>query len=286
MPRHVLLASAGAVALAGAAFAAEPLPPPPPPPPVFTWTGVYIGINAGAHWGGQNIYFDATDTSSLAVGGGIGVTEGLGLRPEVGTHGASGFIGGGQIGYNYQINSIVLGIEADIDGATGTLGQTFVGSNAAIGFPEALITTSSQQLDWLGTLRGRLGWTPLERAMIYVTGGLAFGQSTASFADINGVAIPPLFDFASSSRHVGWTAGGGVEYALPGPWSNWSLKVEYLYYDLGISSATVFYQNIDLTGAHEFSSITGRMRQNGNIARAGLNYKFNWLAPAPVIAKY
>jgi outer membrane immunogenic protein len=286
MLRHLSLASAGAVALAGAALAAEPLPPPPPPPPVFTWTGFYIGVNAGGHWGASDIFFDATDTSSLAVGGGIGVTQALGLRPSVGARGASGFIGGGQIGYNYQINSIVLGIEADFDGATGTRTDTVVTSNAVLGFPGPLITTSSQRLDWLGTLRGRIGWDPIGGLMLYVTGGLAFGESRASFADINVSAVPVLFDFASSRRNVGWTAGGGAEYALPGAWSNWSLKVEYLYYDLGRSSATVFYQNIDLTGRPEFSSITGRVRHNGNIARAGLNYKFNWPAPPPVVAKY
>ena len=287
MLRQVLLASAGAVALSGAAFAAEPLPAPPPPP--FTWTGFYIGINLGGHWRGSSSFdFTSTDTSSVLVGRGLGADQFFGVIPLTGTHGAAGFIAGGQFGFNYQINSLVLGVEADVDGATGRATQIAVLNNVPAGFTDLVTTTSTQQLDWLGTLRGRIGWTPFERVLLYGTGGLAFGNSTSSFSvvDLNLLAAAPLFDFASGSRQVGWTAGGGLEIALPGAWSNWSLKAEYLYYDLGTSTATVFFQDIDTAGNPEFSTLTGRIRHTGNIARAGLNYRFNWPAPAPVVAKY
>ncbi|MGH6848604.1 MAG: outer membrane protein [Methylocella sp.] len=293
MLRCTLLASAGAMALTGAALAAD-LPsraPPPvflPPAQVYSWTGLYVGINAGYHWGGSTSQFTTTDTDGDAVGGGLGAAQDFGLIPTTGAAGASGFIGGGGFGYNYQINSFVLGLEADFDGATGSGNSSALLTTSALGFfiPPTL-TQSQQRLDWLGTLRGRIGWTPIDRLLIYGTGGLAFGQSTASFSVVNTLGFfPPLSAFASSSTSVGWTAGGGLEYALPDNWSNWSVKVEYLYYDLGHTTGTVSYQNIDITGASEFSTLSSHTRHNGNIVRAGLNYKFNWWAPAPIVAKY
>ena len=144
-----------------------------------------------------------------------------------------------------------------------------------------IASNSAQQLDWLGTVRGRLGWTPIDHLLIYGTGGLAFGQSQAAFTVVAPTAGPPLFAFSSTSAHVGWAAGGGIEYALPANWSNWSVKVEYLYYDLGRSTSSIFYAYAPNT-----SSVTGSIRHNGNIVRAGLNYRFNWWAPAPIVAKY
>lgn len=295
MLRRTLLASAGAMALTGAALAAEPAPAPlpPPPPPIYSWTGFYAGINAGGHWSsGSTTQFTGTDTN-VAFGGGLGAALAAGEIPSTGASGASGFIGGGGFGYNYQINSFVVGLEVDFDGATGRRSSDAL---LSITIPPAFIvpptsTQSSQQLDWLGTLRGRIGWTPIDRLLIFGTGGLAFGQSTASFSVVNPQAFPPLSAFASSSRWVGWAAGGGLEYALPDNWfnwSNWSVKVEYLYYDLGNSTRTVSYQNPDpVTLGPEFSTLSGHTRHSGNIVRAGLNYKF-WggPAPAPVVAKY
>jgi outer membrane immunogenic protein len=294
MLRRTLLASVGAMALTGAAFAAD-LPsraPPPvflPPPHIYNWTGFYVGINAGGHFGsGSTTQFTGTDTD-VVFGGGLGAALADGEIPSSGASGASGFIGGGGFGYNYQINSFVLGLEADFDGATGSQSSSAL---LSITIPPAFIvpptlTQSEQRLEWLGTLRGRIGWTPIDRLLIYGTGGLAFGQSNASFSVVNGEAFPPLFASASSSRSVGWTVGGGLEYALPDNWSNWSVKVEYLYYDLGTSTGTVSYQNPDpLTLAPEFSTLSAQTRHNGNIVRAGLNYKFNWWAPAPIVAKY
>ncbi len=290
MLRRILLASASAMALSGAALAAD-LPsraPPviPPPPPVFSWTGFYVGLNAGYHWGDSTFNFTGTDTSPLAVGGGLGVAQAFGTIPTTGASGAKGFIGGGQAGYNYQIDSFVLGLEVDVDGATGSSSSSALLSDPADGFDIPTLTQSEQRLDWLGTLRARIGWTPIDRLLVYGTGGLAFGRSSADFSVVNPLGVPPLSDFASNSLSVGWTAGGGIEYALPDAWSNWSVKVEYLYYDLGRSTGTVSYQNIDLAGNPESSTLSGQIRHNGNIVRAGLNYKFDYGTPAPVVAKY
>ncbi len=288
MLRRILLASAGAMALSGAALAAD-LPsraPPPvilPPPPVFTWTGFYVGLNAGYHWGGSATQFTGTDTDVF----GLGTALNQGLIPASGAGGGEGFIGGGQAGYNYQIDSFVLGLEVDVDGATGHKNlNTAFGPNLGL-LP--VFFDSSQGLDWLGTFRGRIGWTPVDHLLIYGTGGLAFGKSSASFSVVQQNAVPPLFDFVSSSLSVGWAAGGGVEYALPDAWSNWSVKVEYLYYDLGRTSTTAFYSypNAAFTCLTcESSTLTGQTRHHGNIVRAGLNYKFDYGAPAPVVAKY
>jgi outer membrane immunogenic protein len=275
MLRRILLASVGAIALTGAAFAAD-LPsrgPPPiylPPPPFFTWTGVYVGINAGYHWGGSATNFTGTDTD----GGGLGTALGLGLIPATGAGGASGAIAGGTIGYNWQINSFVLGLEVDIDGAGGR--KT---SSLADGPPlfVPVFTTSSQGLDWLGTVRGRIGWALIDRLLIYGTGGLAFGESRASFSVSGPTFAPPLFDSVSTTRSVGWAAGGGIEYAVN---NNWSVKVEYLHYDLGSSTGSVFY-----TYGANSSTLSGETRHDGNIVRGGINYKFDW-GPGPVVAKY
>ena len=143
-------------------------------PPVFTWTGIYLGINAGYHWGGS-----ATQFTGAEMGTTPAFTAGLsdGVIPTTGAGGASGAIAGGAIGYNWQINSFVLGLEVDIDGTSGrkTL-NTVHGPDNVI--PRAVFFTSSQGLDWLGTVRGRIGFTPIDRLLIYGTGGLAFGEST------------------------------------------------------------------------------------------------------------
>ena len=273
MLRLAVLIGASAVALGGMAFAADL--PIHAPPPVYNWTGFYAGLNGGYHWGESSMAFTGTDTDGLVFGSGLGVAQQFGVIPLTGTSSASGFIGGGQFGYNYQINSFVLGLEFDIDGATGSKNASVSLTNVPEGFVAPTSTQSAQQLDWLGTLRGRIGWTPIDRVLIFGTGGFAFGHSNASFSVFNPQAEPPLYASAYSAASVGWTAGGGIEYALAERWTNWSVKVEYLYYDLGQKTGTVTYQNLDLNNLPEFSTLSGEIRHNGNIVRAGLNYKFN-----------
>jgi outer membrane immunogenic protein len=282
MLRRILLASAGVMELTGAALAADlPSRTPPPvylPPPICTWTGLYIGINAGYHFGDSSKYnhFSGTDTDS----GGLGTALSDGAIPTTGAGGADGAIAGGTIGYNWQINSFVLGVEVDVDGAGGRKTSTFANTpDAVIGVP--LFTTSSQGLDWLGTVRGRLGFA-IDRLLFFGTGGLAFGESRASFSVSGQEGVPPLSVAASSNRSVGWAVGGGIEYALPYN-CNWSVKVEYLHYDLGRTTETVFYSYP--VPATDFSTLTGQTRHSGNIVRAGLNYKFDW-GPGPVVVKY
>jgi len=159
------------------------------------------------------------------------------------SHNNGGFIGGGQVGYNYQFGpNWVAGIEADVQGVAGSSGQVRLASSLANpnfpGEPILQTATVSKQPDWIGTLRGRLGFLLNPTFLLYGTGGLAFGglSATTNITQVvtNDVGVPsPYFSSGSlSNTRVGWTAGGGEWMFLP----NWSLKVEYLYYALGSES--------------------------------------------------
>jgi outer membrane immunogenic protein len=303
MLRRILLASAGAMALSGAALAAD-LPsraPPPvylPPPPVFTWTGLYLGINAGYIFSDSNTVNTATANldplNGLAGEAEANITSAALATTSVPLRN-DGFIGGGQIGYNFQFaNNFVVGLEADFQGV-GANGSTTAFSQGPIaGFPTNPIDqtlTSTRRLDWLGTVRGRLGFTITPTLLVYGTGGLAYGQTRAStsitqFVE-NAAALPnPYSSFGSfSNTRVGWTAGGGVEWLfLP----NWSVKAEYLYYDLGsVTYGLSPLQNFNTAGTLFSSGApVSRTSFRGNIVRAGLNYHFNLWSPPPVVAKY
>jgi outer membrane immunogenic protein len=302
MLRRTLLASAGVIALTGAALAAD-IPsraPPPvyvPPPPVFTWTGLYIGINAGGTWSNNNrvnttavpVFAAGTFASELALSSALATTS-----VPVSN---SGFIGGGQIGYNLQFaNSFVAGIEADIQGVgSGSRTGTVFSSGVPVGFPAETINstvTASKRIDYLGTVRGRLGFTITPTLLVYGTGGLAYGGLHSSVAILQQDVGPPGSTFTNpfssfgsfSNSRVGWTAGGGLEWLFA---PNWSLKAEYLYYDLGTATFALSpLTNTFTTGGVAWSSSPfARTRFTGNIVRGGLNYHFFW-APPPVIAKY
>jgi outer membrane immunogenic protein len=266
--------------------------PPPPAPPL--WTGVYVGLNAGGTWTDEGAGY----TTNWAVLGAPGVANAL-LSGPLPSSNASGFIGGGQIGYNLQFGgTYVVGVEADIQGVARSGGSntasSFVntspgGGTVFVSPPvDALTTvTARQSLDYLGTVRGRLGWLFTPTLLMYGTGGLAYGgghvtvdDSQLSYAGSTLVSLNYGSGSFSDTR-VGWSAGGGVEWMF---WPNWSAKVEYLRYDLGTvrASFTNYEASTGLPGSiSEFST-----RFSGNLVRAGLNYHFNWGAPAPVVAKY
>jgi outer membrane immunogenic protein len=311
MLRRTLLASVGAIALTGSAAFAADLPsraPPPvflPPPPVFTWTGFYAGLNAGYTFGGSNsvtvntvpAFADEVDfpgiATPLADAAAASATADLSAD-------RSGFIGGGQIGYNFQFaNSWLVGIEADMQG-TGARSSDIVTGVAPIATLPGDVTQSvisvNNSVDWLGTVRGRLGFLITPTMLIYGDGGFAYGgvhegvdvASNTLVAGTNAFGASPVFGGFSNTR-TGWTAGGGLEWMFA---PNWSAKLEYLYYDLG---STTF--NAGALTLPEISGITGlptsvftdpvtaSTRWNGHIVRVGLNYHFNW-GPPPIVAKY
>ncbi|MGF9762609.1 outer membrane beta-barrel protein [Microvirga sp. 0TCS3.31] len=181
--KKILLASVALFGFAGAAAAADlPVRSAPPAPiiaaaPLFTWTGFYVGVNAGFGW--SNDDFDAVDFADDGDDG--------------------GFVGGAQVGYNYQIGSFVVGLEGDIQYAD--FGREGAFDFDRDGDDDGVLESS----DWFGTVRARAG-VAFDRALIYATGGFAFAD------DANG-----------------WTVGGGVEYAFT---NNLSAKIEGLYVNL------------------------------------------------------
>jgi outer membrane immunogenic protein len=287
MIRRILLASAGAMALAGPAFAADLAPPPAyvPPPPM--WTGFYVGVNAGYDWAAST----GVNTVSLpAYSDPLGVTSGLAAAANGNLNvDNNGFIGGGQIGYNYQFaNSFVAGLEADIDGVAGATAHGSVTTNVSVvGVPITTELLAQKSVNYVGTVRGRFGYLVIPTLLVYGTGGFAdggFDFTTTDFQSGTNTFLGAGYRTINYNK-VGWTAGGGIEWmAFP----NWSVKIEYLYYDLGSVTSTgvlsAFTPVPPVAGVYALSE--SKTHLNGNVVRAGINYHFNWFEPAPVVAKY
>jgi outer membrane immunogenic protein len=237
------LAAVAVIGFASVASAADmPVKAPaykaPAAVPVPTWTGFYVGGHVGGAFGTSD-WNDYTN----------GVTD-ANVKP-------SGFIGGGQIGYNYQINRLVLGIEAD--GSWSSLSDTMSGcfqNNP----PQSCMTKA----DWFATLTGRVGFT-WDRALFYAKGGAAWGH----FKYENPCPAPcysATTDWFASETRSGWTVGGGIEYMLN---NMWYVKLEYDYLDFGTSSP--FFVGND--GNNNFlENITNRVQ----MVKVGANYRFGW----------
>jgi len=252
--RGLLLAVAPLVLMLGAPALGADMAVKAPPyraPLPYTWTGWYVGANAGYGIGLSqgNFAFNGG-----AFPGGAGV-ETFNAMP------AGGF-GGGQFGYNYQINSIVLGVETDIQGAgisdTRTcLLSCIIGTSALI----------DQKLNWFGTTRARLGLAT-GPVLTYVTGGAAYGGTeTGVTTTFGGVTTSSITSAAKS----GWTWGTGVEAALGG---NWTAKAEYLYVNLGSSSATnIIAVPAGIAPVPPFVG-TFSVKNQEQIFRGGVNYHF------------
>jgi len=301
------------------------------PEPLPLWTGPYAGVNVGGEWGDGGltavpgtIYVKPASQDGCPNGpltapcaafdhGSVAAAAAavLGGGKSGGNNG--GFLGGGQIGYNYQFGAIVAGIEADIQGLTGgnssssrngvAAGPTFAyygnpntPNTVTAYYPTTYLGSSNggSSVDWLGTVRGRIGYLVTPTLLLYGTGGLAYGGvsgNLSTFGTLSGLpgffgpVFAPFYGSASlSGTRVGWTAGGGVEWLfLP----NWSAKVEYLYYDLGTATGSFTYaQHGNVGGPVYVNNVLVSSHFYGNIVRAGVNYHLNWFAPAAVLAKY
>jgi outer membrane immunogenic protein len=252
--RKLFLAGLAVSALVMPALAADMPPfyrePPPPllPPPVLGWTGLYIGANAG--WiGSSDDTFANTGPGVLGAALAAGIIQGtIGVS-------YSGFMGGGQIGYNWQVwPNWVLGVETDFDGvsARGTATLAFPGGGGFVPFSGVF----SRELDTLGTLRGKVGYLSAVNLLWYATGGLAYGETKISAGWSCPTCVPPagVGPLGSSNMSVGWTVGAGVEWKFT---PRWSVRAEYLYVDLGSQSNAISTVN-----------------ERDNIVRAGINYQF------------
>ena len=251
------------------------------PAPVFvaapTWTGFYVGLNAG-------YAFDAS-TSANTIGTAGFLTLVPGVAPSSLSVGNDGFVGGAQIGYNWQAGSIVFGVETDIQYIDASGGSSFTGA-ALTPIPGTLVnstltTRADSKLDYLGTLRGRIGFA-FGSGLIYATGGLAYGGAKLTGSVVADALPVAAWSGSSSSTAVGWTLGGGFEYMLN---RNFSLKAEYLYYDLGDQTVTAL-GNAVVRGIPALDGIdyVSKADYTGSIVRVGLNYRFGG-SSAPVLAR-
>jgi outer membrane immunogenic protein len=224
--KRVLLSGVALAALVGSASAADiprrvqPVRAAAPVAyvaPIYNWTGFYAGINGGGGWG----------TSSFSG------------PPRTGDFDTSGGLFGGTLGYNWQTNQVVFGVETDFDWSN------IEGSVRCAPGVRCNVTNN-----WLGTTRGRIGYA-MDRLMPYVTGGVAYGEVEANATGFRG----------RSDMRAGWTLGGGIEFALSAPWT---AKLEYLYVDLGDFAC----------GRACGGAAPDNVEFRSHIVRAGLNYRF------------
>jgi outer membrane immunogenic protein len=233
------LATCGAEALAG-----NPGNPPYLAPVPVPWVGWYAGGNVGGSWNRSRSDF------SIA-----GFTTTIGASDSVT---GNGIIGGGQLGYNWQLDpNWLIGAEADIQAsgakASGTRFDT-------VDF-EGVTNIYETKIDWFGTVRGRLGYVFDRRVLLYATGGLAYGKVSISGTSSSIFGAPAAF--SNSDVNAGWTAGAGVEGVAWDP--RWTWKVEYLYLDLG---------KLDSTVTAGLTTTRATTRFTDQVARAGLNFHF------------
>jgi len=238
--------------------AAADLPVKAKPVAHYDWTGFYVGGNVGYGWSqaGSSLEY-------LFNGVPTPITAGV---PDSYRNHSSGFIGGGQVGYNFQIDRTVLGIEADLSYSDIHIDNTVNGTTTVGGFP--FTSTQAQKLKWLATLRGRVGYTPSDALLLYVTGGLALGHVEDSSRLAFNIVGGTTYFGSSTSTRSGWTIGGGAEYGIS---TNLSAKLEYLYFDLGRTSVA----GIDVLSPGNPFQTHAQFDHNGHIARLGLNYRFS-----------
>lgn len=240
-------------------------------PPVFTWTGFYGG-QAGAYTfqGDRTPHPDGLLSSAFdAAGSAFSAASTPAAQPR-------SALGGGQVGFNYQVQALVFGLEGDLSytGLDTASALAAASSNASLAF------TSDVSSHWLSTMRTRIGIAPVDRLLIYTTGGLAVAQRTYN----NGFAVvsPDGQDYtigSASRMATGVALGGGLEYALT---KNWTLKGEYLYADLGRVGNGIGPSS----GAVPIAQGLRSSDLDEKVVRAAINYKFDWLsAPAAAFAK-
>lgn len=226
--RFWAISAIGAMLVTAPAWGADlPAGPPPPqapaiyapvPSPAYNWSGFYVGLNAG--------YGFATATETAP-----GLSSSIDL---------SGFVGGAQVGANYQFGAAVFGVEADFDGTT----QSYTTS--------ALGATGTAKIPYFTTIRGRIG-AAFDRILVYATAGGGWGEESAS------ITVPGVGSASSQSSRFIWAAGAGLEYGIT---QNLSARIEYLFLDTG-SFTVASFPGFNVTGT-----------VYDDIVRAGVNYRF------------
>lgn len=207
------------------------------PAPAFSWTGFYIGIHGGGAW------LDHKQTMTTQLG--VSICGAPGLDCSIDKFGAAF---GGLAGYNFQAGRVVYGIEVD-----GTW-LSAKGTKSFANPPGAILgsLTIHSKVDWLATVRGRLGIT-MSPTLLYVTGGAAFGGIKSGWFD---GGTPTFASLSVDKTKVGWVVGGGIEHAFA---SNWTARIEGLYHDLGkVSPAPVtFIDTYSSSFRHRVTTVRG-----------------------------
>jgi outer membrane immunogenic protein len=273
--KRALLGIVAIASLVGTSALAADLAPrmytkaPVAPPVLYDWTGFYIGGNIGYSWGRSR------DDSTLTN------TAGTVLFASSDAANLNGVVGGGQIGYNWQMQNWVFGLEADIQ-ATGEKGSRVFTCPTGVCTPPiagiavipgpAVHVSLTQKIDWFGTVRGRIGFLATPQILLYGTGGLAYGDVNTS-ETIGAAAL----GFSNTDTRVGYTVGAGIEGAIGG---GWSAKLEYLWVDLGRTTGSFVTTIAATPGGVITSNFSSRITDN--VLRVGVNYKFG----GPVVAKY
>jgi outer membrane immunogenic protein len=243
--KELLLASAAVILAVNPAFAAD-LPTrktPPAPVPSFSWTGCYVGGHVGGGWGESVL----TNFSEPPLGPASPVVD------------ISGWLGGGQIGCNYQFaTNWVAGIEiADSWANLRGTSDPFFGGKAVF----------NAQKDWIASGAARVGYA-WDRWLIYAKGGAAW---VGDRFNVSGTYAGYPYSVESSQTRSGWTIGGGVEWAF---WQNWSANLEYAYYDFGSRSDLLSGAYVGGPPAGDKISVPADIRQNVQTIILGINYHF------------
>jgi outer membrane immunogenic protein len=277
------------IAAANAADMAVKAAPIPMAVPAFSWTGFYIGANVGGAWtpnsGGSDFgplfppfaVLPPLTPVFTVIPGQLATLGGGGRN--------SGVIGGGQVGYNWQVNQFVLGVEADavgtgLNGSSASASRTFGPPILPVTVTQT-VTVDFGHIDWMASFRGRAGFA-VNQALFYVTGGGAvaeIGGSRTTVVNGPGIGLPAGTFVATnggSSTRWGWTVGGGIEWAFN---QNWSVAGEYRYTDFG-NRGTTFNIPDGLGGI--FATGTSSSRFTVEQATFRLNYRFG----GPVVARY
>jgi outer membrane immunogenic protein len=262
--REILLASCSWLLLTAAATAADvPVPLAKAPPALASsWAGFYLGLHGGYGWRDSDFSEQISAIPLVRIDG---------IRSKGGVFGA-------QAGYNWQFGRAVTGFEFDLSGAD------IRGSNSAsapffLGPAVTQTQVRDDKVKYIGTARGRVGWSPTDTILLYGTAGLAWERyDRTNTASLTGVGPPTTSFNRTPFDRFGWVAGAGVEAKLFGP--HWIGRIEYLHYDFGRAENS---QTFNATGLPAPPTLTIGGNQTIDVVRAAVSYKFGDLAVASTV---
>jgi outer membrane immunogenic protein len=271
------------VAVGSASAADMPVKAPPSPPvPASTWTGFYVGANAGWTWGRSDANTSANCNVAFVAApalpyfcdnAGFGAANGAAVNAAgTGTVTSSGFTGGIEAGYNWQLSSLIYGLETDfgafhLKGSNQGGGPYPTPTVIAVG---AFQENYSIETNWLYTFRGRLGVPVAPSLMAYATGGLAVTRLEVRNSFSDNVGTGASGNATGDATKAGYVVGGGLEWAIT---NNWSVKAEYLYLNFGKATATGTITN-NVPGIAYAQGISTSSDLTAQVARVGVNRKF------------